>query len=122
MNDKPIIAIGMVIALVVLTVPFWYALAAGTGEPAPELALPEGQCVEPDMAAHHMEVLNRWRDEVVRKGDCSEIEVNGKKYAKSLTKGCMSCHESRQDFCKKCHDYADVRPTCWDCHVESLGK
>jgi len=122
MSDKPIIVIGLVIALVVLTVPFWYALAAGTGEATPELDLPEGQCVAEDMTARHMELLDQWRDEVVREGDCSDIEVNGKKYAKSLTRGCLSCHTSRQDFCVKCHSYANVEPTCWDCHVESVGN
>jgi len=122
MSDKPAIVIGLVIAVVVLTVPFWYVLAAGTGEPAPVLDLPEGQCVEKNMKARHMEVLNGWRDEVVREGDCSKIEINGVKYAKSLTKGCLECHVSRDDFCKKCHDYADVRPNCWDCHIESIGK
>ena len=121
MSDKPAIVIGLVIALVVLTVPFWYTLAAGTVE-LPSVETPEGKCVEEDMTARHMEVLNRWRDEVVRDGDCSEVEVDGKTYAKSLTKGCMECHVSRQNFCAKCHEYADVRPTCWDCHVESLGK
>ena len=44
---------------------------------------------------------------------------DGKKYEKSLTNTCMSCHVSRTEFCVKCHDYAAVKqPKCWDCHNE----
>ena len=123
MNDKPLIVVGLVIALVVLTVPIWFTLAAARG-PAPELVLPDGQCVRDAeyMRAHHMELLNQWRDEVVRHNDRGDIQRNGKRYPKSLTRGCQSCHTSRDHFCKKCHDYANVEPTCWHCHVESLGK
>jgi len=34
----------------------------------------------------------------------------------SLTRGCIGCHGSYEGFCKKCHDYADVTPYCWNCH------
>lgn len=122
MSDKPIIVVGLIVALVVLAIPFWYSLAAGRPEPPPELELPEGRCVAENMAAHHMELLNQWRDEVVRDGDDQPVEVSGQMVAKSLTRGCMSCHGSRQNFCAKCHEYANVHPTCWECHVESLGK
>jgi hypothetical protein len=125
MSDKPRIIVGIVIALIILTAPFWYALysqAAGTREPPPEVALPEGQsqCVEDAayMRAHHMDLLDEWRDAVVRDGDAEPVVVDGKEYPKSLTKGCMACHTSRQDFCNACHDYAAVVPNCWECHVE----
>ena len=55
---------------------------------------------------------------VVRHGDTKRIAVDGQEYDKSLTRGCMACHTSRENFCARCHDYADVRPACWDCHVE----
>jgi hypothetical protein len=121
MNDKPRIFVGLAIALVVLTFPYWYALAAGHHEPRPELKLPAGgQCVRATkwMRAHHMDLLNQWRDEVVRQGASTPIEVNGHQVHKSLTRGCMSCHVDRGNFCTKCHTYANVRPVCWDCHVE----
>ena len=120
MNDKPTILAGLVIALVVLTIPFWYALAAGRPDAPPELEVPDGKCVADTdyMRANHMDLLNQWRDEVVRQGDESQIEVDGRMYHKSLTRGCMACHTNRESFCRRCHDYADVRPVCWDCHVE----
>lgn len=129
MNDKPIIIAGLVIALVVLTSPIWYALAAGEPWNRPELVLPEGEteCVEDVdyMLGHHMDLLEEWRNEVVRDGDTEEYtSKSGKKYEKSLTKTCLlQCHVNQQtsqtDFCGKCHEYADVYPTCWDCHVEN---
>jgi hypothetical protein len=121
MNDMPKIIAGLAVGLVVLTFPLWYTVAAGgPGEP-PQLVLPadESQCVESSqsMRAHHMELLNQWRDEVVRQGKTSPVEIGGKQYPKSLTRGCMSCHTSKENFCERCHNYANVRLTCWECHV-----
>ena len=131
MSDKPIIIAGLVVALVVLTSPIWYALAAGEPGDRPEytVTLPEGECVEDVegyMLGHHMDLLEDWRNEVVREGDAGEYtsKSSGKKYKKSLTKTCLlQCHvnqgTSQTDFCGKCHEFADVYPTCWDCHVEN---
>ena len=57
MSDKPIIFIGLVIALAVLAVPFWYTLAAGTVD-LPSVDTPEGKCVEEDMTADAVGFLN----------------------------------------------------------------
>ena len=121
MNDKPKVILGLVVALIVLMVPFWYALATGRPDAPPQLDLPDGLCVEERqyMRSNHMDLLDQWRNQVVREGDDRQIEISGHKYHKSLTKGCMACHVSRENFCARCHDYADVRPTCWDCHAES---
>ena len=126
MNDKPIIIAGLAVALLVLTSPIWYALAAGEPGDRPELALPEGECVEDVeyMRGHHMDLLDEWRDEVVRDGDTEKYVSNSGEYEKSLTKTCLlQCHVTKTigkaDFCGKCHEYADVYPTCWDCHVEN---
>jgi len=141
MNDKRVIVVGLVIALVVLTFPFWYTL--GAGRPVtPEWELPDGNCVEDDMRARHMSLLDEWRDLVVRKGEKKPYisEAYGTPYEMSLTKTCLSgCHATATDrevasvgedfptanratFCHQCHDYANVRPTCWDCHVEPQGE
>jgi hypothetical protein len=128
MNDKPTIVAGLVIALVALTFPFWRPLLAGRPSPPPRpdaeprYVLPKGQCVERNMRARHMQVLKRWRDEVVRYGDARPVTVSGVEYPKSLTRGCMKCHVSNKDFCARCHDYADVQPNCWDCHVAPEGE
>ncbi len=123
MTDKPRIIIGLVFVLVAVTFPFWYALAAGPPGAPPELEALEGKCVHDAeyMRAHHMDVLETWREEVVREGDKTQIDIDGKKYEKSLTKTCMDCHKSRENFCQKCHSYADVHPTCWNCHNETKG-
>jgi hypothetical protein len=118
-----LIFIGLAIAVVALTFPFWYNLAIGSPTPSPELDTPDGQCVEDTeyMRAHHMDLLDEWRDAVVRDGDTSPVVVEGKEYPKSLTRGCLECHTTRQKFCYECHNYANVEPTCWECHVESIG-
>ena len=122
MNDKPKIIVGLVIAMIALTSPFWYTLAAG-GATTPELVVPEGKCVEDAeyMRANHMDLLNQWRDRVVRQGQKEHTSSSGTKHLMSLTKTCMGCHDKREDFCKRCHDYANVQPTCWSCHHESKG-
>jgi hypothetical protein len=144
MNSKAGVIIGLVIALVVLTVPFWYALGqrvTGRSQPAPEIALPTAEdmgcpekdrhCVEDNMRARHMQVIDEWRDAVVRDGITEEYESQdhpGSSYVRSLTKTCLlQCHASaepdstvsvQQRFCNECHQYANIRPNCWDCHLE----
>ena len=43
----------------------------------------------------------------------------GKTYNMSLSNTCMDCHDNKAEFCDRCHDYASVRPYCWDCHIEN---
>jgi hypothetical protein len=126
MNDRPRIVGGLVVALAALAFPFWYALAAGRAAP-PKVDLPAGQaqCVEDAqyMKANHMDLLNRWRDAVVRNGKKMYVsKAFGKSYEMSFTKTCMGCHTNRKTFCDRCHTYANVQPTCWDCHVEPKKK
>ena len=81
MNSKAAVLVALAIGLIVLTLPFWVALAARPDSP-PELAKPvvdeDGNavtvCVEKHMAARHMDILERWRKEVVR----GKVEINGK--------------------------------------------
>ena len=84
------------------------------------------------MQANHMALLIEWRDAVVRQGDTSRIEINGRSYLKSLTTTCMGCHTDRQTFCYRCHVYANTLPAwparnsstaqggirCWNCHLQ----
>ena len=123
MSDKPIIIGGLIVVLAILTSPFWYSLAAGQSEPPVRPEVPEGKCVKSAeyMRAHHMDLLDEWRNEVVREGKAEMIEIDGKEYKKSLTEGCLSCHTSREKFCGGCHSYANVEPTCWNCHLETKG-
>jgi hypothetical protein len=122
MNDKTKIMIGIVAAVVVAAFPIWYTLAAADETGRPELETPpEGsQCVREKafMTGNHMNLLDDWRNAVVRDG---QWMAPGQDYPMSLTRTCLSCH-SKEAFCQRCHDYANVSPTCWDCHVESEGS
>jgi len=126
MNDKPKIVAGLVAFLVLATFPIWYALGFASDIDPPELELPEdgSHCIEDReyMVANHMDLLNRWRDDVVRDGQQYYTSTSGEKHVMSLTGTCMQCHNNRTTFCARCHSYADVQPVCWDCHLESKGN
>lgn len=129
MRDRSKILIGLAIFVILVTFPFWGRLAAA-GEPElgrDELVYPDPSkataCIEDSawMAANHPHLLNEWRDDLVRRGITEYTSSSGQTYLMSLTKTCLDCHESRDDFCNRCHDYADVTPTCWDCHTTPGG-
>jgi hypothetical protein len=126
MSDKAVITSGLVVFLAVVSFPVWQPLVSAGEAAAPKLELPkdESACIEPTeyMTANHMNLLNDWRDAVVREGRKQHISTSGKKHVMSLTKTCLSCHTNRDTFCTRCHDYADVEPPCWDCHVEEGGN
>jgi len=69
------------------------------------------------MRANHMQLLNEWRDNVLRDGNREILEINGVKYPKGLQTACMTCHSQKEKFCDSCHTYAAVDPYCWDCHL-----
>ncbi len=121
MYDGSKILAGIVVFLAVILLPVWHnALVASRPRPQPKVASPEKQCVDSAvvMRATHMEVLNRWRDAVVRDGIRTTITPTGMNVSMSLTKTCMKCHSNKKEFCDACHNYLAVSPTCWQCHVE----
>lgn len=117
---------GLIIFAALATIPFWYNLIASTGYAKPELALPTDQkeCIEPveHMRAEHMQILNTWRDQVVRNGYRVYTATNGKQWTISLQNTCMECHANKAEFCDKCHLSAGVEPYCWECHLEPKGN
>lgn len=121
MQDKSKIIIGLLIFLAIITFPIWYNLAGGKATYRPDLkyVTDAEECVAPAdyMTSNHMDLLNEWRDEVVRDKDRVYMAFNGNKYDKSLTNTCLDCHSNKADFCDKCHDYMSVDPYCWDCHI-----
>jgi len=123
-NGKYVIP-GLIIFVALFTCPFWLNLLT-PAYAKPELAYPAGQkeCVESVefMRAEHMQVLNVWRDKVVREGKREYTAANGKKWNVSLQNTCMDCHSNKAEFCDKCHDSANVTPYCWDCHLEPKGN
>lgn len=120
MYNKGMVIAGLIIFVLLVTFPIWFnRLDAG---PMPKPELPPGgekECVAPAavMRDTHMQLLNEWRDDVIRSSNREVIVIAGKEYGKSLQLACMKCHSNKEKFCDSCHDYAAVQPTCWDCHI-----
>ncbi len=122
------IIIGILIFVGLVTSPFLLSGKKATAKPDPKvdtpeiLKLPESErkCVESKefMISEHMKLLNEWRDWVVRDGDGVYTSSTGKTYNMSLQNTCMKCHSNKTKFCDECHNYAAVKPYCWDCHIE----
>lgn len=115
------IVLGLVVFLILITFPVWYNIANDKAGYYPELERPVkgDQCVRDSawMAGNHMDLLNQWRDEVVRTDERFEVGPDGVRYERSLTNTCLSCHVNKDRFCDRCHDYMGVQPYCWDCHI-----
>ncbi len=71
------------------------------------------------MRAHHMQLLNQWRHDSVREGNRTHVTRDGRMFDKSLNT-CLGCHASNPMFCFMCHQYANVKPTCWNCHISPM--
>jgi len=131
-NNKPIydkgkVFIGLGIFLVLVLFPFWYNHGKAAPAPEPKLskkAKAAKECVRPKefMKAEHMQLLDVWRDTVVRSAQRTYVNESGKEYTMSLTNTCLDCHEEKVEFCDKCHNYASVTPYCWDCHIDPKEK
>lgn len=124
MNDKKWIVGGLLIFLILATFPLWYNL--GKAAPAPELKLtPKAQaakeCIRSTafMKSEHMQLLDEWRLSVVRDGKRMYVNEKGQEFEMSLTNTCLDCHSNKTEFCDRCHNYASVRPYCWDCHNDN---
>jgi hypothetical protein len=128
MRDRPLIGAGLLLFLGVITLPFWYGRMAGMTPNGPDPKLPrdERQCVAPTafMRASHMDLLVQWREQAVRAGATTYVAGDGRRYSLSLSKTCLTCHKNKADFCDRCHTYAAVSLSCWDCHVDpaALGR
>ena len=68
------------------------------------------------MRRNHMNILKHQRDETMYKG------IRG---TPDSLKTCIECHvnpktnsvaSSKEDFCMGCHNYAAVKPDCFECH------
>lgn len=127
MSDKLKVLGGLAIFVGLISFPFWSN--TGNAKPAPEIVIAEkakaaGECVASKewMAANHMQLLDMWRDEVVRNGNRTYVNPEtGKEYNMSLSSGensCLGCHTSTAEFCDRCHEYASVDPYCWECHID----
>lgn len=126
MYDGGKIIAGLVIFILIVAFPFYANLGKAKDVPEPSIdtpvinALAVKKCIEPKefMRAEHMQMLDDWRDWVVRDGNRVFINSEGKRFDMSLQNTCMNCHSNKEKFCDKCHTYMAVKPYCWDCHLE----
>lgn len=123
MRDRVWILAGLAVFVALVTLPVWSARGPARNRATrPNLTLPAQakQCILPAavMRSEHMQLLVRWREDVVRRGDRRFVAPDGKVYEKSLNRTCLGCH-NKQEFCDRCHTYAGVSsPYCWNCHDE----
>ncbi|QTA83669.1 putative redox complex linked to DsrAB, cytochrome c subunit [Desulfonema limicola] len=124
MYNKDKVITGLIIFLAVMTFPFWYN--HGKAAPAPKIELTKEakaakQCVRDKdyMKTEHMQLLDEWRDVVVREGKRMYVNTEGKEFNMSLSNSCLECHSNKAEFCDRCHDYASADPYCWDCHIDN---
>jgi hypothetical protein len=135
MYDAGKIGTGLIIFALLVTFPFHYQNIVGpSAKPDPKLDTPEiqkmeketgkKQCIESKgfMRVGHMQLLNDWRDSVVRGGNMVYLGAEGKTYTMSLQNTCMKCHSNKKKFCDECHNYVAVKPYCWDCHIAPKEK
>jgi len=119
MHDAGKIALGLGAFVALATGPVWLAAGRGRGAP-PQLERPVGstRCIEPTaiMRARHMEILDAWRDAVVRRDERIYVAADGQQHRMSLTGTCVGCHVEPAKFCDRCHAYSGVETFCWDCH------
>lgn len=124
MKDKKIIVAGVIIFIVIATFPFWYNRGKAAPAPVPLLtakAKAAKVCVRSTeyMKTEHMQLLDLWRESVVRHGERIYVSPSGREYTMSLSNTCLDCHSNKAEFCDRCHNYASVTPYCWDCHIDN---
>jgi hypothetical protein len=80
------------------------------------------KCIAPTeyMRSHHMQVLDDWRHSGARDNH-PYISPDGHKFTKSLDT-CLGCHGAGGIFCFSCHQYANAKPNCWNCHISPLEQ
>ena len=119
------------IFLAIVTFPIWSSIGSDSVSPDVEISLDtpainalgdDASCIyDTDyMRANHMKVLSEWKVEVVRNGNRMIVTEDGREYLASLENTCFECHSNYEDFCLKCHEYSNVDPSCWECHLEPV--
>lgn len=121
---------GLIVFVGLAALPFFYNIGKANPKPEPKLDTPaikqwekqygKKECIEPKayMRAEHMQILNNWRDSVVRDNKRLYVSDASKRHFNmSLQNECMQCHSNKKKFCDECHNYLAVKPFCWDCHI-----
>jgi len=129
------IILGLLVFVAIALFPFYYQGGKASAKPEPKTDTPaiqeyeklngKKECVESKewMRGEHMQLLNQWRDSVVRDDNRGYVSTaNHKRFNMSLQNGCMQCHSNKKKFCDECHNYLSVKPYCWDCHIQPVEK
>ncbi len=129
------IIVGLAVFLAFVLFPFYNNFGKVNKKPEPKTDTPaiqewekqygKKECVESKefMRTEHMQLLNNWRDSVVRETYRQYVSLtSGKTFTMSLQNGCMNCHSNKKKFCDECHNYMAVKPYCWDCHIQPKEK
>ncbi len=129
------IFIGLIIFVAFAAFPFYYNVGKVSAKPEPKTDTPaiqewekqngKKQCVESKefMRTEHMQLLNNWRDSVVRDGNRGYMsDALHKRFNMSLQNECLRCHSNKKKFCDECHKYMAVKPYCFDCHIAPKEK
>jgi cytochrome c len=121
---------GLIIFVLLISAPF--LLNVGQANELPDISLDtpvinqlsEKQCVESVefMRSQHPQLLNDWRDHVVREGESIYVSSSGDMHEMSLDNNCLQCHSNQSQFCDACHTYTSVELYCWDCHGGGIAK
>jgi hypothetical protein len=101
--------------------PVWQrAAAARAPRAAVKIDKPGTRCLASKdvMRTAHMQILDDWRDGVVRDGIRVERAADGSAVTRSLGGTCLECHGGKKNFCDSCHQDLAVRPVCWECHAD----
>jgi hypothetical protein len=127
MYDGGKIIAGLIIGIGLLLAPFFYNAGTAAKAPDPQLtpkAKEAKQCVTTAlyMKSSHFSLLDEWRHTAVRENERYFKSPNGKIYYKSLQLTCLDCHSNKSKFCDQCHNYLNVVPYCWDCHIAPEEK
>jgi hypothetical protein len=123
-NGVKIIA-GILIFVILITLPFWYGKGKTLLQPALSLGTPaiaqlkDKRCVEDTafMRANHMKLLVTWREGAVREGNRHYSATDGRIFEAKLSGTCLKCHSNKQQFCDRCHNYVGAKPNCFSCHI-----
>lgn len=149
MQDIGKIIVGIIIFLVLLSIPVIVSQASGNADYTPDPVLPteeevenfmestgyfigsaEYRCVESIeyMRVNHMKILYDWRAWAVRDDADGDEDISyyedkdGNLWFMSLTETCLGCHTDRNVFCNQCHEYTATQPNCWNCHNDPEGS
>jgi len=72
------------------------------------------------MRYHHWEFLKDLRDDVLRDGKRGAVQSGPvtpeDARERPRLQDCRICHESRAEFCDRCHEAVNLTPDCWNCH------